>query len=502
MADVLDRLGPALLDASLAAAAIAGLVVAAMVQCRQPAHRRGWARAGLISTLALLPVAALNPVPRLDLRPSIRAILPAGLDGPPPPARNPRQPPGGRPGRPTIAGDHRGAADCPPTPTGDRHPIPSRARWAARGLVLSYLAGVSVGLGWMGLGFWASALLTRRARGPSAEALAAYQALPYEGREERPRLLVSSRATRPTLFGISRPTILIPPELERPDSAGRLRLGLLHELAHAESNDHRYGPAATLAQSIWFFLPPVWWIRARMRLDQEFLADRRAVSHFGTTGDYASSLVELARSQPTGPVGPGRAGPPPEGAGGASALFQRVLMLLKCPFEVEGRTPLWWRWATASTLAMATLAASCLTLRGMAGRSDLVPVPSAEVGRSFRLPQLVVGQDEDDDQPFDLRFRLPEEFALAFEVMAGPGGLPALEVLGHRLGTPDGGRPPSPDDRTWHRVRIVRSAGREEVLVDDRPVVDPARPTRPAPWLTIRPSPGQVARIRELELTW
>ena len=87
MPDVVDRLGAALLDASLAATAITGLVVLAMVQCRQPARRRDWARAGLLSTLALLPLAALNPVPRIDLRGPLRSILPTDLDEPPrPPA--------------------------------------------------------------------------------------------------------------------------------------------------------------------------------------------------------------------------------------------------------------------------------------------------------------------------------------------------------------------------------------------------------------------------------
>ena len=211
----------------------------------------------------------------------------------------------------------------------------------------------------------------------------------------RPRLLVSDRTTRPVLLGWLRPAILIPPGLDEPEAADRLRLSLLHELAHAENLDHRFGPAATLAQAIWFFLPPVWWIRDQMKLDQEFLADRRAVAHFGTSGGYASSLVELASSaEPGGSGGPSPIdGPRPahRAAGVASALFQRVLMLLKCPFAIEGRTPLWWRWLTALTLALATLAASCLTLRGLAGwSSPRLDAPSVDGRRSFRLPQLAI----------------------------------------------------------------------------------------------------------------
>ena len=141
-------------------------------------------------------------------------------------------------------------------------------------------------------------------------------------------------------MGLLRPAILIPPGLDQPESAERLRLSLLHELAHAESLDHRFGPVANLAQAIWFFLPPVWWIRDQMKLDQEFLADRGAVDHFGTSGGYASSLVDLASSALPASGGAAPAPDAPVGGPGvASALFQRVLMLLKCPFADRRADP-------------------------------------------------------------------------------------------------------------------------------------------------------------------
>ena len=509
MPDLVDRLGTALLDASLAATAITGLVVLAMVQCRQPARRRGWARAGLLSTLALLPLAALNPVPRIDLRGPLRALLPTNLDDPAPRPRphaeglDASTPPSCVPGHgPPHDGD-RGDA-----PAGERCPPrgPGWARWAARGLVLAYGAGASVGLGWIALGVWGSAWVVRRGCPPSAAALAHLRSLPFEGHSARPRLLISDRASRPVLVGCLRPTILIPPGLDDPKAGDRLRLSLLHELAHAEGLDHRFGPAATLAQAIWFFLPPVWWIRDQMKLDQEFLADRRAVAHFGTSGGYASSLVELAASavpgSGEGPPSPTARRPESGGQGVASALFQRVLMLLKCPFAIEGQTPLWWRWSTGATLVLATLAASCLTLRGLAGWSAAATPEPTEAARSFRLPQLMIGQGEHDDQPFDLRFRLPERFTLSFEILAEPADLPGVEVLGHRLGPTVDLDPSREVYRLWHRVRIRRLDGPEVVEVDDRPMASPPGPARPATWLTIRPLPGQTTRIRDLELYW
>ena len=485
MPDLVDRLGATLLDASLAASAISGLVLLAMIQSRQPARRLAWARAGLLAALALLPLSALNPVPRLDLwRPLVDA-WPATLDepGPPPPAR---------------AGSPPGRGDC-----GPGHAPPGRLRRAGRLAVLAYGAGASLGLGWLGLGLWGSTWLAGRARTPSAEALGRLASLPFAGRRKRPRLLVSDRPSRPVLVGIFRPTILIPAELDRPEAGDRLRLGLLHELAHAESADHLFGPAAALAQAIWFFLPPVWWIRERLRLDSEFLADSRAAAHFGAARRYASSLVDLASSRGLAPAGPtpdrveSPASPPARGGGGPSALFHRVAMLLKCPFPIEDRPPGWWRWSSAALIVAATLAASCLTLRGVVGWSEGASAPAMEPARSFRLPSLVIAPGEGDDSPFDLRVRLPERFTLGLEILAEPAELASIEVLGHRLAPADPAGPGA-----WHRVEVRRAEGSEEVRVDGRPVGGDARPRKPASWLTIRPAPGRAARIRALDLSW
>ncbi len=62
-----DQLGRMIFDAGLAAVALLGLVTLAMLGCRQPARRVRLARAGIVSSLGLLPLVALTPLPRLDL---------------------------------------------------------------------------------------------------------------------------------------------------------------------------------------------------------------------------------------------------------------------------------------------------------------------------------------------------------------------------------------------------------------------------------------------------
>ncbi len=345
MSHLVDRMGVALLDASLAALAITGLVVLAMVQCRQPARRLGWARAGLLSTLVLLPLSAFNPVPRIDIREPLQSLWHSSLDEWSPGHPRSREGPHTSPLERELGGE-KPACERPDGETGRT----GKSLWTrrlARGLVLAYAAGLSIGLGSICLGLWGSAWLVRQAWEPSARSLEDYDALPLRRGSPRPRLLVCGRVHRAVLVGILRPVILIPPELDEWEAVDRRRLSLLHELAHAEGGDHRFSPAASLASASWFFLPPAWWILGQMKLDQEFVADRRAVAHFGTTGGYASSLVELAAALPS----VFQADLPPTirksrevSAAIPSALFQRILMLVKCPFAIEGQTPLWWRW--------------------------------------------------------------------------------------------------------------------------------------------------------------
>src|SRR5262249_53655914 len=160
-----------------------------------------------------------------------------------------------------------------------------------------------------------------------------------------------------------------------------LRLSLLHELAHVERFDHWFGMVASLAQSLWFFLPQVWWIRSQLSIDQEFLADRSAALRYGSSFEYASSLwMMAARSRLRGGDGrscrpvpatvgisqsrcPGAA-PVLLSSGSASAkvgisspLFQRILMLLHCPFAIEARTPRLWSWSSKIALVASSLMA-------------------------------------------------------------------------------------------------------------------------------------------------
>ena len=505
MATWTDRCESIWLDATLAAVLVTGFPALAMLHCRQPARRRTWGRLGLAASLALVPLAVLSPVPPINIRSPTFAIGAARS----PVAEPLANPAGDRP--PQVPALTEPSHE--PEATSSLQAQRPWSRTVLRGLLLAYGCGLALGLSRLTLGVVAARHLVRQSRPASDRATTLLAALPFAGKEaRRPRLRVSDRSGRPVLVGFWRSIILIPPGLDRLEAEPQLRLGLLHELAHAEAGDHRFSLVAALAHATWFFLPQVWWVRGQLRLDAEFLADHRAVGHFGTSFRYAESLVGLALA-PTStatvarpvavPASPHVAGSFRAGAF-ASALSQRVQMLLKCPFVVEDRPPRAWSVLIGCAVVGLTLGASSLSIRQWWSRADGLTVTSVE--QAFHLGELLIAPQLADDRPFDLRFRLPDRFRLACEVLAEPAELGSLEILGYRLGPTlmvDPPLPANPARANWRRVEIVRAAGGlEAVHVDGSQIVPTHRPANPPLWLTIRPVPGRTTRVRDLHLTW
>lgn len=458
----LDRLGGPLLDAALAATLLSTACALGMVGCRQPARRRQVARASMVGLLALPAVSAWAPPARWDLGGALAVVAPP-------------------------AGALPGWLD----------PGVRESAGLARGLVALYGAGLALGLGWVALGLWASRRLLRGSRPPSAGLAASYREL-TAGRRVVPRLRVSDRIGVPVLVGVLRPTIVLPGGLDGPGRDEPRRLGLVHELAHAENGDPGSGLLGGLAGSLWFFLPPLWWMRAQLRLDQEFLADRAAAGEFGATGAYASTLVGLAEDRP------GSGGRPPHGGGrgAGTALVSRVLMLVRCPFRVESRPPAWWRAAAWGLVGLATALASGLTLRGAGASGPSAPAVAASPHGTFRLARLTIEPTRRGPdgwpQPHYVMCTVPERFELALDVWAAPVELGLIRVAGLWLGPVETALP----IEGFHRVRIARDERGVRVEVDGSEVPQEPGAAPPPGLLGFQPAPGQPGRLRDLVLSW
>ncbi len=473
MGGVVDRLGMLLLDGAVATTLLVGLVALGMIACGQPARRLFLARGAILASLAVVPLAAFAPIPRFPLAEPMFALAP-----------------------PAEAG--RGA-DEPRPP----RPGPLRPRWT-RGLVLTSLIGTTSGLIWLALGWLGTVRLVAGTVEASPESLAVFDALPFRGPARRPRLRVTPRLARPVLLGFVRPIILIPTDLDQPDASGPLRLGLLHELAHAGRLDPLFATMGALAQALWFFVPPVWWVRRQMRLDAEFLADRLATDGFGPAVSYASGLVGMAA--PDGVANPAPTllpGPPSAG----SALFQRVLMLVRCPFPVEPRPPWAWRLLMVPILTGGTVLASGITLRGIATsfHQCFGGGPRHDHGR-FTIARLSLHppQPGPDGQvrPFTLVPHLPDRFELTVNVWAARADLPQIALAGRWLGPAEVEPEDAAGEESFHEVRLVREGAGLALWVDGRLVPPGPRDLPPTPFLTVQSAPPHSVRLRDLTLVW
>lgn len=458
-AGALDRLGWIVLDAGAAAWAWCGLAALAMVLCRQPAWRREWARAALVGALLIGPFVLLRSLDR-------------------------------------------------PTEQLAWHGVPART------FVWVYLGGLAPGLAWFGL----TGLAARRMRGrliaPSTAARAVLRALAFPRRWDRPRLMVDPNGRRPALLGSFRPIIVIPPELDDPDQVEALRWALRHELAHAADHDPRFERIGVLAQAVWFFVLPIFWVRRRMRTDQEFLADRAAALRpWREPWQYAATLVAVAaghgRALDTPPVL--AASPHPDRTPeidtfhAGSPLLVRVGMLLRCPFGLEPRPPAWSRCGLALVMVAGTTLASTLNVRAV----ERLWGPGKQAGATIPHGRLVMAgltirkPEPGDHAAVTLPPSLPDQFDLTLDVFATSKELNDWELAGCRLGAParDSASTSSANGLAWHTIHLVRREQSVTAWIDARPVA--CRMTaNPGNRLSLRFVWDHETPIRNLTLIW
>jgi len=109
------------------------------------------------------------------------------------------------------------------------------------------------------------------------------------------RLFTSSFVSTPLTWGTLRPIILLPEDaLDWSDD--HRRVVLRHEMAHVSRGDSLSQLIAGFVCAIYWFHPLVWILERRLRAQCERACDDRVVSLGTPAADYASHLLEVARS--------------------------------------------------------------------------------------------------------------------------------------------------------------------------------------------------------------
>ena len=143
----------------------------------------------------------------------------------------------------------------------------------------------------------------------------------------------------PTVVGWLRPAILLPVAALASLSPAQVEAILAHELAHIRRHDYAVNVLQTIAETLLFYHPAVWWLSKRIRAEREHCCDDIAVAVCGDPVSYAQALAELETWR-TGSTTMAMAA-----TGGA--LLDRGRRILRVPITDEPRSPSW-----AVTLAL------------------------------------------------------------------------------------------------------------------------------------------------------
>ena len=189
-------------------------------------------------------------------------------------------------------------------------------------LLTVWAAGAAIVLGRMLLGLIAVQWLSRRtAVAADAPWLAQARSLAADLGLPRVRFLRAAVQSMPMAWGIFRPSVLIPADADT-WPAHRLRVVLLHELAHVKRRDCLTHLVAQTACAAYWFNPLAWMAARRLRTERERACDDLVLAS-GTRGsEYADQLLEIARVMRAGRF-------PAVFAGASLAMAQRS--------QLEGR---------------------------------------------------------------------------------------------------------------------------------------------------------------------
>jgi uncharacterized protein (TIGR03435 family) len=112
------------------------------------------------------------------------------------------------------------------------------------------------------------------------------------------RLLVSALVQVPTVVGWLRPMVLVPVGALGGLPAEHLEALLLHELAHIRRHDYLINILQSVAESLLFYHPAVWWVSGHIRAERELCCDDLAVSISGDAFTYSRALAQLESYRP------------------------------------------------------------------------------------------------------------------------------------------------------------------------------------------------------------
>ena len=120
-------------------------------------------------------------------------------------------------------------------------------------------------------------------------------------RRDLEKVLTSGQVQVPFAAGTFRPVVFLPVSLRREDT-GRLRLVLMHELAHIARHDVFWQLLTRVMLAVYWFHPLAWLLARYIRREREFACDDAVLLLREYPEDYASVLLDISKSLRRKPV--------------------------------------------------------------------------------------------------------------------------------------------------------------------------------------------------------
>ena len=219
------------------------------------------------------------------------------------------------------------------------------------------------------------------------------------------QLLDSRKRCMPMTWGILKPTILLPSQAHR-WSSNRLRIVLMHELAHFRRRDCLTQLLAQIARAAYWFNPLTWLAARQLRTLQERACDDLVLNHGFHAADYAQHVLALSAGyrSPAYAVGLASAMARP------SKLEKRVLSILD---PCQNRRPLPHGLIRIAAVATSTVLALLSVIQFDA---------NAAGQQAVQTPTESAQSTSDDGQPTDranaladLRAKITEQYVTAVD---------------------------------------------------------------------------------------
>ncbi|MCA9260042.1 MAG: PD40 domain-containing protein [Planctomycetales bacterium] len=173
----------------------------------------------------------------------------------------------------------------------------------------------------------------------------------------------------PCVVGWVRPMVLLPTAMIAGLTPCQLEAILAHELAHIRRSDYLANLLQTVAETLLFHHPGVWYVSNRLRIEREYCADLLAVAICGDHVRYADALVSLEQNVVN------RASLAIAFSGGS--LVNRIRRVLGLSTNDAGRTG---SWLSGAALSIAALVALCAA-PAISENMQLAAAPQVEIKR-------------------------------------------------------------------------------------------------------------------------